>query len=162
MNSIDQFPEEGRIWVYQSPRSFTQKEKEIIHSILTPFVGQWAAHGQPLTATYELLYEQFIAIAVNEAHHSATGCSIDSSVAAIRQIGQRLGLDLLDKGQVGYLVGGEVRVLPFQKVKSAVAEEEISPDTTIFDNSVATVGQWKEAWKVPASRTWIGRFLVIH
>jgi hypothetical protein len=52
---------------------------------------------QRLESSYELKYNRFIIIAVNQDVQPATGCSIDSSVEFIQSLEQKYNVDLLDK-----------------------------------------------------------------
>jgi hypothetical protein len=44
---------------------------------------EWAAHGTSLVSSYQLKYNRFIILAVDQDVQSATGCSIDASVEFI-------------------------------------------------------------------------------
>jgi hypothetical protein len=44
---------------------------------------KWAAHGTSLVSSYQLKYNRFIILAVDQDVQSATGCSIDASVEFI-------------------------------------------------------------------------------
>ena len=80
----------ARLWVYQSPRVLTESERGEILSASNVFINQWTAHGNNLQASLTIKYDQFLLLAVDEEIHNATGCSIDSSVAFIKTLGQQL------------------------------------------------------------------------
>ncbi|MEQ9303133.1 MAG: hypothetical protein RJQ14_04390, partial [Marinoscillum sp.] len=102
-SDINNMPDHSRVWIYQSTRPFSDSEKTLISAQLDEFTKQWAAHGQQLTATYSIELDQFIVLAVDESHHQASGCSIDSSVRVIQVIEQQTGLTLLDRSKVAFL-----------------------------------------------------------
>jgi hypothetical protein len=52
-------------------------------SALQAFLENWAAHGTSLVSSYQLKYNRFIILAVDQDVQSATGCSIDASVEFI-------------------------------------------------------------------------------
>lgn len=158
MTGIENMPDHSRIWIYQSNRSFTESEKTFIEKQLVVFTAQWAAHGKQLTATYSILHNQFIVLAVDESFHQASGCSIDSSVAVIRHLEQETGLSLLDRSQVAFLSDEEVQVKPFNQLKAAVENGEINQETPVFNNAIQNAGEWKTSWLQPASATWLSRY----
>ena len=77
---FENLPEESKIWIYQSNRKFSDAEFSEIEMALQSFLEGWAAHGTSLESSYQLKYNRFIIIAVNQDVQAATGCSIDSSV----------------------------------------------------------------------------------
>ena len=92
---FDNLPEESKIWIYQSNRKFSDEEMAEIEVGLKDFVENWAAHGTGLEASYQLKYNRFIILAVNQEIQMATGCSIDSSVQFIQNLEQKYSVDLL-------------------------------------------------------------------
>ena len=76
---FDTLPDESKIWIYQSNRKLSDNEMNEIEADLKAFLENWAAHGKPLEASYQLRYNRFIIIAVNQETQPATGCSIDAS-----------------------------------------------------------------------------------
>ena len=63
---FESLPEEARIWVYQSNRPFTEEEIQHIAKDLEAFLTQWTAHGSDLQAGYELPYNRFIVIGLDQ------------------------------------------------------------------------------------------------
>lgn len=159
-SDINNMPDHSRVWIYQSTRPFSDSEKTLISAQLDEFTKQWAAHGQQLTATYSIELDQFIVLAVDESHHQASGCSIDSSVRVIQVIEQQTGLTLLDRSKVAFLNGGKIGVEPFNAMKQAVENGVITEDTIVFNNAIQNAGEWKTSWKQPAAQSWLKRFFV--
>ena len=84
--SFETLPEESRIWIYQSNRKFSETEIAEIEKDLVEFLTNWSAHGSSLEASYQIKYNRFIIIAINQDVHPATGCSIDASVSFIQKL----------------------------------------------------------------------------
>ncbi len=157
MNTISQMPDHARLWVYQSNRPFSESEKTIVGDYLQSFVSQWAAHGNPLAASFSIEHDQFIVLAVDESTHQASGCSIDASVGIIRNIEREFGVALLDRSQVAFKLEDEILIVPFNQVKVAIADGKIAPDTITFNNAVKSAEEWKANWKQPAKESWLKR-----
>ena len=83
---FENLPEESKIWIYQSNRKFTDEEFAAIKSDLKLFIESWEAHGNNLESSFELKYNRFIILAVNQEVQIATGCAIDRSVAFIQDL----------------------------------------------------------------------------
>ncbi|GAB2763292.1 hypothetical protein GCM10027275_00350 [Rhabdobacter roseus] len=155
---FDEIDFNARVWVYQANRSLTDEEVGVISQTLKAALDGWEAHNKPLLASAKVFHHRFVVVAVDESHELPSGCSIDKSVHWLQEIGQRMGIDFFDRS-VAYLEpSGEVRTLAIQEVKQAIAEEQITSGTTVFDNLVATKAQWMTHWKVPALQTWMKRY----
>lgn len=152
-------PETARVWIYQSNRSFTPEELESIGSQLDTFLAGWTAHGQDLKAGYEIRYKRFIVIALDQTGQSATGCSIDASVRFIQGFEKEYNVELLDKMNVSYKQGEFVAYKTLLEFKAMAKQKAISKNTIVFNNLVATKGEYEQHWEVPASESWHARFL---
>lgn len=151
-------PEHSKVWIYQSNRRFTADELELVGAKTSEFLAQWAAHGTGLQAGFELKYERFIVIAVNQEEQSATGCSIDASVRFIQELEQELGVELLDKMNVAFKQGDFVNFKTLLDFKAMAKSGAIGKKTTVFNNLVTDIAEYNENWEVPASESWHSRF----
>lgn len=155
---FETLPEESRVWIYQSNRKFSDEEIAEIEPSLKEFVENWAAHGTGLEASFQIKYNRFIIIAVNQGTQAATGCSIDASVQYIQALEQKYNVDLLDKMNVTFKLGEHIAHKPLIDFKKMAKEKAVSANTIVFNNLVNTVGEWQEYWEVPASESWHSRF----
>ncbi|WP_294819990.1 ABC transporter ATPase [uncultured Flavobacterium sp.] len=155
---FDTLPEESRIWIYQSDRKFSDAEMAEIEIALKSFLEEWTAHGAGLEASYQLKYNRFIIIAINQDTQAATGCSIDASVHFIQTLEQKYGVDLLDKMNVTFKNGEHIAYKPLIDFKKMAKDKSVSANTIVFNNLVNTVGEWQEYWEVPAGESWHSRF----
>ena len=152
-------PETARIWIYQSNRSFTPDELEAIENQIDDFLGQWTAHGQNLKAGYEIKYKRFLIIGLDQSGQAATGCSIDASVHFIQNLETTYNVELLDKMNVSYKQGEFVAYKTLLEFKAMAKQKAVSKNTIVFNNLVATKGEYLENWEVPASESWHARFV---
>jgi len=90
-------PDSSRVWAYQSQTKIAADVQEAIKAKLNVFVQGWAAHGNELFGAAEVVDDYFIVLAVDESKVPASGCSIDTSVHFIRQIGQDFQLDFFNR-----------------------------------------------------------------
>ena len=155
---FENLPEESRIWIYQSNRKFTEEEFAEIEKDLHVFVENWAAHGTGLEASFQLKYNRFIILAVNQEAQAATGCSIDSSVAFIQSLEKKYNVDLLDKMNVTFKLGEHVAHKPLIDFKKMAKDKAVTGNTIVFNNLVNNIAEYNESWEVPAADSWHSRF----
>ncbi len=155
---FENLPEESRIWIYQSNRKFTDEEFAEIEKDLHAFVENWAAHGTGLEASFQLKYNRFIILAVNQETQVATGCSIDSSVAFIQTLEQKYNVDLLDKMNVTFKLGEHIAHKPLIDFKKMAKDKAVTGSTIVFNNLVNNIAEYNESWEVPARDSWHSRF----
>lgn len=149
--SYTSLPPTARVWIYQANRPLTNAEVDIISIGLKSFTEEWMVHGQPLQASFEIRYNRFILLAAND---QASGCSIDSSVRAVKEIGERLGVDFFDRQQVCFKNGDEVFSLLLTGLNG-----KIDASVYVFNNLVDTKAAVEENWLQQAGNSWIKRYL---
>ena len=157
--SFSTLPDTARVWIYQANRSLTADELTEIEAQLSAFLTQWTAHGADLQAGFDIQYNRFITIGLNQQQNAATGCSIDASVKFIQQLEEQYSIDLLDKMNVSYKQGEFVAYKPLNEFRKMAKNRSVSPNTIVFNNLVINKGEYKENWEVPAKDSWHNRFL---
>lgn len=155
---FENLPPESKVWIYQSNRKFSDEEFAAIESDLQAFLENWAAHGTGLEASYQLKYNRFIIIAVNQETQAATGCSIDASVQFIQDLEKKYNVDLLDKMNVTFKLGEHIAHKPLIEFKKMAKDKAVSENTIVFNNLVNTIEEWNDSWEVPAAESWHSRF----
>lgn len=155
---LETLPDSARIWIYQSNRALNQQESMQLEVLASQFVSGWNAHGQKLSAGFDFLHDHFLVLAVDESVHAASGCSIDTSVALVRQLNHSFGVDFLDRTHVAVLINDKVTVLPLGGIKQAVTNGQLNKDTLVFNNLCPTLGDYRKNWLAPASETWLKRY----
>lgn len=151
-------PDHSKVWIYQSNRRFTEQELELVSAKTSEFLKQWSAHGTSLQAGFEIKYERFIIIAVNQDEQSATGCSIDASVRFIQELEQDLSVELMDKMNVAFKQGEFVNFKPLLDFKKMAKSGAIGKKTIVFNNLVTNISEYNDNWEVPAHESWHSRF----
>jgi chemotaxis regulatin CheY-phosphate phosphatase CheZ len=155
---FEQLPLESKIWIYQSNRKFSEEEVQAIETDLNLFLDSWESHGTGLESSYQIKYQRFIIIAVNQDVQVATGCSIDKSVQFIQQLEQKYQVELLDKMNVTYKTGEYIAHKTLLDFKKMAKEKAVSEHTIVFNNLVNSIEEFNESWEVPASESWHSRF----
>ncbi|MFS4415690.1 ABC transporter ATPase [Maribacter sp. 2307ULW6-5] len=157
--TFNSLPSEARVWIYQCNRTLTETELSEIDVALKDFLSHWTAHGADLKAGFEIRYKRFLVIGLDQSGQAATGCSIDASVHFIQALEKKYDVLLLDKMNVSYKQGEYIAYKPLIDFKKMARQKAISAKTVVFNNLVATKGEYQEHWEVPASESWHARFL---
>lgn len=150
---------DSRIWIYQSNRKLSEEESVEIEKEVAEFLTQWTAHGATLQAGFEIRYNRFIVIGLDQEEVSASGCSIDASVHFIQSLEQKYDVDLLDKMNVTYYNGEYIAYKPLKDFRQMAKDKSVSKNTVVFNNLVNTKAEYIENWEVPAHQSWHGRFM---
>lgn len=155
---FENLPDDARVWIYQSNRPFTATELEEISLLTASFLEKWTAHGSDLHAGVTFPYNRFVVIGLDQGIAGATGCSIDSSVRFIQSLESAYNVDLLDKMNVTYKNGEYLAHKELNDFKKMAKDKSVTAKTIVFNNLVATIGEFREFWEVPASESWHARF----
>lgn len=149
----------SRVWIYQASRSFSAEELEEVSTGLDQFIKEWTAHGSELAAGYEIRYNRFIVIGLDQTNVTASGCSIDASVRFILDLEKKYNIDLLDKMNVSYKQGEFVAYKTLIDFKKMAKNKSVSKNTIVFNNLVTNKLEYQNHWEVPAEESWHGRFM---
>lgn len=158
LSPFQDLPKTSRVWVYQSDRKFTEEELPRLQQELSNFLEQWTAHGANLSAGFEIKYERFIVIALDQNINAASGCSIDSQVRFIQKLESEYEVSLLDKMNVTYIQNDRLHFKALADFKKMAKDGAVGKQTIVFNNLVNTVEEYEEHWEIPAIESWHNRF----
>jgi len=148
----------SRVWIYQAGRSFTPAEKELVTNRLKAFCDGWNTHGNGMPSSFQILDDQVLIMAVDESNLGASGCSIDSSVKALRELENTLGINLTDQGKVSYKsINGELKVASALGIKSKVIEGEIEAETLVINPLIQRKEELENVW-ISAGKSWLNKY----
>jgi hypothetical protein len=144
-----ELPESARFWCFVADRPWTADEAALLERGLDALCEAWAAHGAPVYAGYRLVEQRVLALAADEARTAASGCSIDSRMAALRALGDQLGIDWLGRMHV-YVDRGQ----GWERLKLSEARQS---EGRFLDSVATTKGEWSPvrsvagSWLTPAT-----------
>jgi len=159
MTAYEILPDTTRVWVYQSNRPFPKEEQPMVKAKIQQFTQQWVSHNRQLRAHGDLLHGQFVVLMVDESQADASGCSIDSSVAFLKQLQQDYQLDLFDRMTFTYKQGDSVKTADRQLFAELYRKGEINDQTPVFDNLVSNKKDFDEQWVKPLGKSWHKRMV---
>lgn len=156
---FDELSDNARIWIYQLEKPLNEKEFGWLEQQLVMFCDSWQAHGAPLLSSYQVRYNRFVILAVDETVGGASGCSIDGSVHKLQEISSKLQVDFFDRTKIAFQLSGEVEVFPLSKLKDLFASGVLKATDNTFNNLVASKGELKTNWEIPVSESWLAKYL---
>jgi hypothetical protein len=152
---IQQLPDASRTWVFGADRTLDSSKSEQLLNEVDRFLSQWKAHGTPLTSGRDWKYGRFLTVAVDPTTDGASGCSIDGLFRSLKGLEPQLGASLVTSGLVFYRdKAGEIHSVDRERFGSLSAHGRISPDTTVFDPTVTTLGEWRARFELIAKNSW--------
>ena len=158
---FDEMPDTARVWVFQSTTHIEMEELEMVSARLLGFLEGWQAHGKDLKASFQIFYERFIIVALDEASYQATGCSIDKLTHIILSMERDFKLSLLDRMQIAYREDGLIHTMPLAAFRASLEEDELDSETLVFNNLIETKGELKDKWEVAIKDSWHKQLLPV-
>ena len=156
---FEKLPKTSKIWIYQSDRKFYPNEIEGLENKLKGFLSSWNDNGIDIIASYQLKYDRFIILAVDETIDAITVNAIDDSVRFILQLQFDYEIELLDKLNVCFKQGEFVQYKEVKEFKKLIKSKSISAKAIVFNNLINTKGELASDWEIPITESWHNRFL---
>jgi hypothetical protein len=157
--NFNKLPDNSRLWIYQSNRDFSDQELDEIRNLTESFLSNWQTHNQELEVSYEIKYNRFLILAVNESFNSPGGCSIDLSLRFINNLSKKINIDLLDRMSVNYRDKEDIKSLKLNELKELLNNKSINEETIIFNNLVKTKIDYMNNWESNLKNSWLSQFL---
>ncbi len=156
---FSELPASSRVWVYQANKTLNERELNKVEDILTNFISRWQSHGSELTASFKVMYQRFIILVVDNTTNLPSGCSIDSSVAVLKEIEEILEIDLFDRMQIAFLEEDQqIFTVNFKEISQAIASGKVQPQSITFNNTVDTKEKLENNWLVTAESSWLKKY----
>lgn len=148
-----------RVLIYPASRPFSPKESKAVAERLYDFIGDWKAHGKPLSASFKIEKNQFVVIAVDEEKELASGCSIDELSGIFRELDNEFSLGFFDRMKASYVENNEVKTLPLKEFREGLKSGAISKEIEVFDFSKSTYVSFLSDFLLPLNRSWAGIYV---
>jgi hypothetical protein len=150
---FEQLSSDSKVWVYQANRPFSELEKGQISDRFKDFIASWAAHGSKLLADATIIDNYFVVLSVDEKVAMASGCSIDSSVKFIKEIGAQFNIDFFNRLKLVLEKDGETKMIAF-------SELENYSDWNIYNTLVNSVEQLNKSFLIPVKESELFKMII--
>lgn len=157
---FDSLPDSARVWVFGSDKPIDGDGTKQLTEAVDQFIARWAAHGTPLHASRDWRENRFLTIAVDQRQAGASGCSIDGLFRTLHSLESGIGASLVGGGRIYYRAAdGSVSSVARDDVESLGEQGIIGRDTTVFDPTVTTLGEWRQRFETTAGVSWHAQLL---
>lgn len=109
------FSSEAKVWIYQADRAIAPNLMEEMKTKLAQFVDEWSAHGTKLKASGAFL-DAYRLVLCADRDVEASGCSIDTSVRFIKELGNTYQINFFNRLQILVEKNGEKTLIPFSEL----------------------------------------------
>lgn len=151
----EDFDPKSRVWMYQASRPLALAEALQLEPMLEDFVANWKSHGADVKAYGNLLFGRFVVLMADETKAGVSGCSTDSSVRFMKQVGDAFGIDFFNRTNLAFYLKEKIEVLPMNQLSYAADNGFITADTLYFNNLVQTKEELENNWIIPVRASWL-------
>jgi len=159
MMDLISFPDYSRVWIYASDKKIPESLIWELNNKIYLFSQDWISHQKALRATGGLLHAYFLILIVDQQVNQPGGCSIDSSVRFIQNLGAEYQLDFFNRNLFYYLKDSEVQTISRMELQKQEIPLEINQETLFFDNLVTDKISFQKSWLKPLKDSWHSKFI---
>ena len=160
MKEYVSYPENAKVWVYQSNKLLDADEIAYLNVQIDDFISSWESHGSLLKATYEIVNNLFVVFFVDEEGDRMCGTAQDNSVKLMKQLEQELEVTFLDRMVQSYKKDDKIEVVKMSDFTTLLEENKIDENTIVYNNMITTKAGFDDNWEVPLKESWHKQFLV--
>jgi len=156
---FNEIPTWSKLWVFPSSRKFYEQEISGLKENIEAFLNSWTNEDQLFNCAYELKYDRFIIISVDNSEINLSLKTHDALSVFIQELEKKYEVILLDKINVCYKQGEFVQYKDIVEFKKMMKEKGVSSKTIGFDNIITTKEELENNWEINIMDSWLGRFL---
>jgi hypothetical protein len=156
---FNKIPDWCKLWVFPSSRKFYPQELAELKKVVEDFLNNWNNNGQSLNCAYQLKYDRFIIVAVDNSELTLSLKAHDQLASFIQDLEKKFEVILLDKINVCYKQGEFVQYKELKEFKKMMKNKGVSQKTVVFNNMLNTKKELESDWEINIMDSWLGRFL---
>ena len=157
--SFNLLPSNAKVWIYQSDSNLSSTDVELIEKEVKFFLNNWSSHNKEIESSFEIRYNRFLIIGLNENINSASGCSIDKSVNFIKNLQSILKVNFLNRLDVAYKIGNKINSISLLEFQTMIRKNKLSKDSIVYNNMIDTKKLYLNNWETTIEKSWHKKFL---
>lgn len=157
--SFNLLPPNAKVWIYQSDRNLSNIDIELIEREVKLFLNNWSSHNKEIESSFEIRYNRFLIIGLNENINSASGCSIDKSLNFIKDLQSLLEVNFLNRLDVAYKTGNDINSISLSEFQTMIREKKLSKDSIVYNNMIDSKQSYINNWETKIENSWHKKFL---
>ncbi len=158
--TLAELSQDSKVWIYQTDRQLSEGETKEANLALESFAAGWLAHGAAVRSFACTAENHFLLFFADERFSGVSGCSIDSSVRLVRDLGSRFSVDFFQRLNVAVKTPDGIRLIHRDDLAEEHRRGLLNPETPVYDHTVQTLRDWQHAWIKPISETWAAQWMV--
>lgn len=145
----------SKLWVFQSDKIITPSNEKFLIDEICPFLNDWSSHGAEIKASFEIKYNLFLIVSVDEEINIASGCSIDKLTNFIIHLSEEIGVDFFNRLNIAYKSKSDkINLQSLSNFKILISDGNINEETIVFNNLIKTKKDYIEQWEVQLKNSW--------
>jgi hypothetical protein len=154
-----EIPKWCKLWVFPSSRKFYPQEISELKTSIETFLNEWSSNEEGFNCAFQLKYDRFIIISVDDSEKKLSLKAHDKLSAFILSLEAKYEILLLDKINVCYKQGEFVQYKDLKEFKKMMKNKGVSQKTIVFNNMITSKRELEEDWEINIMDSWLGRFL---
>lgn len=160
-NDYIQYPDNAKVWIYQSNTHFDDDAKKHIQITIDDFIATWESHGNMVKGTFTILYDAFIVLFVDEQGDRMCGTAQDNSVKLMKRLEQELEVTLLDRMNQSYKESEKAVLVKLNDFETLYNDNTINDETIVFNNTITIKKEFDTTWEVPLKDSWHKQLVLV-
>lgn len=156
------FPEESRTWIFQSVVALTTHQILQTKDMMRQFVQTWDSHSVAVQSDYALVGSHFLVVVADEQYVKVGGCSGDSLHRFIRDCGEIVGVNWLDRLSIAVVQNDKYLFFPKKQLIAWAQDQPDLSDVFLINGNIATLKEFKSSFCIPILESWIGSALDVQ
>lgn len=145
----------SKLWVFQSNKIISPSNQKLLINEIPPFLNDWSSHGSEIKSSFEIRYDLFLIVSVDEEINSASGCSIDKLTNFIIHLSNEIGVDFFNRLNIAYKADSEkITLQSLSDFKTLISDGKINEESIVFNNLIKTKKDYIEHWEVQLKNSW--------
>jgi len=154
--SLERLPDNSRVWFFGSDRLLNDEEKSSLSIELQEFVSSWKAHGAELAASFEILHDCILIVAVDESVTPPTGCSIDK----VFKLLEKQASNWFNRLLIWRAFCNTAKIYTVDELQLALRTGEVDRDTIIINSTVRSLTEVRKSLYISINDSWVSSKLV--
>ena len=154
--SLERLPDNSRVWFFGSDRLLNDEEKSSLSIELQEFVSSWKAHGAELAASFEILHDSILIVAVDESVTPPTGCSIDK----VFKLLEKKASNWFNRLLIWRGFCNTAKIYTIDELQLAFKADEVDKDTIIINSTVRSLTEVRKSLYISINDSWVSSKLV--
>jgi hypothetical protein len=153
-----EIPNWGKLWIFPASRKFYPQEISELKQSIEEFLNNWNSKTKALKSAYQLKYNRFIIITVDDSEIKLSLEAHDALSEFIQSLEKKYELVLLDKINVCYKQGEFVQYKDLIAFKKMIKSKGVSQKTIVFNNMITSKEALENDWEINIMDSYLSHF----